>query len=282
MVFRSRFWFLFCLVTTFSVVEASAGLTDWFQAIWPKQPGPEDPHLYPEGSLLYDLWACKGETEIGWIGVTRQFTDHDPYVVVVIRSEFPEQSRLNLNIGMELHAPRHKMIIAADRVSLEREQDVAFFYHPDDMGRLGGYGEYKAVLLLDGLPRDVISFRLDREEDLMKKKEEERMRKEALSAFREGRMSSGANGSNGGNLEAKSLLGDPDSGPDVVKQGSGELLGKAQGTPEIVVRDPEDWYRTRYENEEGKIILFPKKARRTWQENVTSDLRHRIRYYSFL
>lgn len=263
-------------------MDASAGLVSWFQAIWPKQPGPEDPHLYPEGSLLYDLWTCKGETEIGWIGVTRQFTDRDPYVVVVIRSEFPEQSRLNLNIGMELHAPRHKMIIAADRVALEREQDVAFFYHPSDMARLGGYGEFKAVLLVDGMPRDEISFRLDREEDLQKKKVEEQRRKESLAAFRQGTITANGEGSDGDSLEAKSLLGEPDAGPGHIEQETGEMLGKAPRTPEIEVRNPEDWYRTQYENEEGKIILFPKKARRTWQENVMSDLRHRIRYYSFL
>lgn len=251
---------------------AQAGLFSWFQAIWPKQPGPEDPHLYPEGSLLYDIWTCKGETDIGWIGVTNQFTDRDPYVVVVIRSEFPEQDQLPLILSVELHAPRHGMIIASDRVDLKREQDIGFFYHPEDMARIGGWGEYKAVVCVDGMPRDEIIFHLDREEDLLKKKEEEAQKKLAEAALH------GASGS----LEAKALLGDPDSNPEGNDQVSQNLPEPPINSPQIEVRNPEDWYRTRYENEQGKIIMFPKKARRTWQENVNRDLRHRIQYYIFL
>ena len=252
--------------------QAQAGLFSWFQAIWPKQPGPEDPHLYPEGSLLYDVWTCKGETDIGWIGVTNQFTDHDPYVVVVIRSEFPELDQLPLVLSVELHAPRHGMIVASDRVDLKREQDIGIFYHPEDMARIGGWGEYRAVICVDGIPRDEITFHLEREEDLLKKKEEEAQRKLAETALRE----------SSGTMEAKALLGDPDSNPEGNEQVSPNLQEAPFNSPQIEVRNPDDWYRTRYENEQGKIIMFPKKARRTWQENVNRDLRHRIQYYIFL
>jgi hypothetical protein len=251
---------------------AQAGIFSWFQEIWPKQPTPEDPHLYPEGSLLYDVWTCKGETDIGWIGVTQQFTDHDPYVVVVVRSEFPDEEQLPLILSVELHAPRHNMIIASDRVDLSREQDIGFFYHPEDMSRLGGWGEYKAVICVDGMPRDEITFHLDREEDLLKKKEEEAQKKQVEAALK------GSSGS----LEAKALLGDPDTNPEENKQVSSNPQDALSNSPQIEVRNPEDWYHTRYDNEQGKIIMFPKKARRTWQENVTRDLRHRIQYYIFL
>jgi hypothetical protein len=251
---------------------AQAGIFSWFQEIWPKQPAPEDPHLYPEGSLLYDVWTCKGETDIGWIGVTDQFTDHDPYAVVVVRSEFPDEEQLPLILSVELQAPRHGMIVASDRVDLNREQDIGFFYHPEDMARLGGWGEYKAVISVDGIPRDEITFRLDREEDLLKKKEEEAQKKQAEAALK------GSSGS----LEAKALLGDPDSDPAENEQVSPNQQDALSNSPQIEVRSPEDWYRTRYDNEQGKIIMFPKKARRTWQENVNRDLRHRIQYYIFL
>ncbi|MCG3196390.1 MAG: hypothetical protein GHCLOJNM_00863 [bacterium] len=246
-------------------------LFGWFQGLWPKQPGPEDPHLYPEGSLLYDVWTCKGETELGWIGVTQQFTDHDPYVVVVVRSEFPEQNRMGISVGVELHAPRHKMIIASDRVILRRDQDIAFFYHPLDMARLGGWGEYKAVITIDGIPRKEIAFQLDREEDLRRQAEEQQLRKEAEAVF------------TGGSSEARGLLGEPDSSPGKNEPGEVDPVAEAaRSTPQLEVRDPKDWYRTRFENEEGAIIMFPKKARRTWQENVQRDLNYRIRYYIFL
>ncbi len=251
---------------------AQAGMFSWFQEIWPKQPGPEDPHLYPEGSLLYDVWTCKGETDIGWIGVTKQFTDRDPYVVVVVRSEFPDTDQLPLTLSVEIHAPRHGMIIASDRVDLTREQDIGFFYHPEDMSRLGGWGEYRAVICVDGIPHDEITFRLDREEDLLKKKEEEAQKKQAEAALR------GTNGT----LEAKTLLGDPDTGSEGNGAASQNSREAPFNSPQIEVRNPEDWYHTNYENEQGKIIMFPKKARRTWQENVNRDLRHRIQYYIFL
>ncbi len=248
-----------------------APLFGWLQGLWPKQPGPEDPHLYPEGSLLYDVWTCKGETELGWIGVTQQFTDHDPYVVVVVRSEFPELNRMGISVGVELHAPRHKMIIASDRVSLRRDQDIAFFYHPLDMARLGGWGEYKAVITIDGIPRKEIAFQLDREADLERQREEEQLRKEAESVFE------------GQTLEARGLLGEPDSGPGIEETKSASPLEEAaRSTLQLEVRDPKDWYRTRFDSDEGSIIMFPKKARRTWQENVQRDLSYRIRYYIFL
>lgn len=253
---------------------AQAGLGAWFQTIWPKPAGPEDPHLYPEGSLLYDVWTCKGETDIGWVGVTNQFTDHDPYVVVVVRSEFPEHDELEMVLSVELQAPRHGMIVASDRVDLKREQDIAFFYHPEDLSRLGGWGEYRVVFLVDGIPREEINFTLEREEDLLKKKKAEEQRKQAEAALRAG-------GNAGGDLEAKALLGDPDSPGDEGKT-SPAMKNGPQSAPQIEVHDPDDWYHTRYENDKGKIIMFPKKARRTWQENVNRDLRHRIQYYLFL
>jgi hypothetical protein len=266
---------LSCFFICFLFVPSSqAGFFSWFEQLWPKLPGPEDPHLYPEGSLLYDIWTCKGETEVGWVGVTDQFTDHDPYVVVVVRSEFPEQQQMHFQVGIEIIAPRHNMIICADRVNLEREQDIGIFYHPQDMARLGGWGEYKAVVVLDGVPKDVITFHLDQEEELQKKKAEEEMRKASLAAF-EG--SSDA-------LEAKTLLGEPDtSSSESASNPRGATATEAPfNAPQIEVHHPDEWYQTRYEDTEGKIIMFPKKARRTWQENVVRDLRHRIQYYIFL
>ena len=181
-------------------VPVEAGPFSWLAQILPPIPSPEDPHLYPEGSLLYDIWTCKGESDIGWVGVTQQFTDHDPYVVVVARTEFQEKLRLNLDVGIEIHAPRHNRIVAADRVHLRRNQDIAIFYHPHDLGRLGGWGEYKAVLVLDGIIKDEITFRLDQQETLDAIREEEALQKQAEEAFRQ--QFSG--------LEAKALLGEPD------------------------------------------------------------------------
>jgi hypothetical protein len=259
---------------SFSLQGAEAGAFSWFKDIWPQQPSPEDPHLYPEESLLYQVWTCKGETDMGWIGVTQQFTDQDPDVVVVVRSEFPEQNQMHLQVGVELIGPRNGMIIASDRVNLVRDQDVAFFYHPLDMARLGGWGEYTIVIMIDGMPTDEQTFRLDRQEDLDKKREEDRLRKEAESAFK------------GESLEARSLLGTPDSGPEAKTGESAAdtekpVLSESQ-SQQIEVRDPRDWSRREFENPEDKIVLFPKKARQAWQENVKKDLRHRIKYYIFL
>lgn len=265
---------LYLLVATGAV---QAGPFSWFKSLMPQQPSPADPHLYPEGSLLYDIWTCKGETEQGWIGVTNEFTDRDPYVVVVVRSEFPEQAQLRLHLGVEVIGPRHNMIIAADRVVLERNQDIAFFYHPRDLGRIGGWGEYRIVLSVDGSTRDQIEFRLEEKETLDKAREDERLRAEAEQA-----LASGDGGGSSQDLEARSLLGAPDAAPEG-SEDVGHTLGDVEPTvPEIVVQDPTRWYEHSYGDAEGKIIMFPKKARRTWQENVHNDLKHRIQYYIFL
>ena len=235
---------------------------DWLREIVPEQPKPEDPHVYPEGSLLYDLWTCKGESDLGWIGVTQQFTDRDPYVVVVARTEFFEQAELGLEVGLELIGPRHQRIVASDRIRLWRNQDVGVFHHPRDLGRLGGWGEYKAVLLIDGVPRDEVAFRLDRVEDMARRDRSDRYRREAEAAM------------SGEPLEAKELLGDPEGG---VPEGAPIPERK-----EIEIADPDSWYRYDFHNEEDKVIVFPKKVRRTWQENVARDLNYRIQYYIFL
>jgi hypothetical protein len=251
---------------------AHAGFFSFLGGLWPEQPEPEDPHLYPDGSLLYNVWSCKGETDLGWIGVTRQFTDQDPFIVVVVRSEFPEQVKLHIQLGVELRAPRHNMIVAADRINLIRDQDVGFFYQPRHLARLGGWGEYKVITLVDGIPQDEFTFRLDRQEDLDKQKEEVRLRKEAEEVFK------------GEQIEAKSLLGEPDSGPsldeEAAKAPASNLERPFQG-PQFEVKDPEMW-EVPETPEENKVVLFPKKARRTWQENVHRDLKYRIQYYIFL
>jgi hypothetical protein len=260
-----------CLVLT--GVPAFAGPISWLKSFLPEQPKPEDPHVYPEGSMLHDIWTCKGESDVGWVGVTQHFTDHDPYVVVVARTEFEDRLGLDLQVGIEIIAPRHNRIVANDRVILKRNQDVAIFYHPRDLARLGGWGDYKVVLVLDGVPLDEIDFKLEKTETLLAQKEEEERQKATQAAFQEQIL--------GENLEAKSLLGEP----DVPAEGS---LVEAVGGPPVPdepimeVWEPEEWYRTDFDDEEGRIIVFPKKVRKTWRQNVKSDLRHRIQYYTFL
>jgi len=255
---------------------ATAGPFSWLAELIPEPPKPEDPHLYPEGSMLYDIWTCKGESEIGWVGVTQQFTDHDPYIVVVARTEFAEQLKFDMQVGIEIHAPRHNRIVASDRVHLRRNQDVAIFYNPQRLARLGGWGEYKAVLVLDGWPRDVIAFRMDKQEilDALRREEEERER--AQEAFKQ----------QFEEPEAKSLLGEPDIGGKSSAENSGEeaIAEEAEPVAQMPVEEvwqPEEWYRTTFNDEQGRVIVFPKKARKTWRENVIQDLKFRIEYYVY-
>ncbi|MCA9426239.1 MAG: hypothetical protein KC994_14255 [Candidatus Omnitrophica bacterium] len=252
----------------------------------PGQPEPEDPHVYPDGNLLYDLWSCKGENDYGWVGVTDQFTDRDPYVLVVVRTEFDEQTALREDIGVEIIAPRHNRIIAADRVRLRRNQDVAFFYNPLELARLGGWGEYTAVLNWDGVPRDQITFELNRVEDLEQKAEMRAQREQTQEAFEEQFAAP--------ELEARSLLGEPDVAPEEGSAGTMpptvepgrdfvDLGGASDEESKIVIRDPRDQHRLNFRNNEGEIIVYPKKARKDWKENAKDDLKYRVsRYYVFL
>jgi len=252
----------------------------------PGQPEPEDPHVYPDGSMLYDLWTCKGENDFGWVGVTDRFTDRDAYVLVVVRTEFDDNQGLREDVGVEIVAPRHNRIIASDRVRLKRNQDVAFFYNPLELARRGGWGEYKAILNWDGIPRDEIVFQLNRVEDLQAEAEFQSQQAITQQAFEEQFVEE--------ELEARALLGEPDSEPVETGDDSmpermesdGEFFdlgGNLAAQPEMVIRDPRDQHRLDFTNSEGEIIVYPKKARKDWKENAGQDLKYRVaRYYVFL
>jgi hypothetical protein len=263
-----------------AATAVQAGPFQWIEKYMPQTAKPEDPHLYPQERLLYDIWTCKGENEIGWVGVTQQYTDHDPTIVVVARTEFQDQLGFNMEVGVEIHAPRHNRIVASDRVHLERCQDIAFFYHPRLLSEMGGWGEYKAVLCIDGIPKDVTTFRLDRVEDLQKALEEERQKEQSKQAFEQ--QFTG--------LEARNLLGEP----DMIEGGGIEALDRAPTAqtalaqekpkptkPIMETWEPEEWYRTDFTNEEGKIIVFPKRPRASWGEKVEDDMRYRIKRYVY-
>src|SRR5690606_20696829 len=139
---------------------------------------------------------------------------------------------------------------------------------------LGGWGEYKAVLCIDGIPKEVATFRLDRQEDLDLLAEEERQRKEAEEAFK--RQFS--------TLEARNLLGEPDRVGERELQEEVTETGQDPGKrtkPVMETWEPEEWYRTGFTNEEGRIIVFPKRARQSWGHNVEDDLRYRIKRYIY-
>ncbi len=280
---------LICILVSGMATPSQAGLLSplgWIaDRFVPGQPEPEDPHVYPDGTMLYDLWTCKGENDYGWVGVTDHFTDEDPYVLVVVRTEFDDTAGLREDVGVEIIAPRHNRIIAADRVRLRRNQDIAFFYNPLELARRGGWGEYKAILNWDGVPRDEIIFQLNRVEDLEQQAEFLDQQAQTDEAFE--------NQFANQDLEARSLLGEPDSGPignidslpeRMEPQGEFfDLGGNASQEPHLVIRDPHDQHRLDFTNDSGQIIVYPKKVRKDWKENAGADLKHRIsRYYVFL
>ena len=292
MSFTKRFLFVLVailLMATGFTVPSQAGLfapLGWIaDKFVPGQPEPEDPHVYPEGGMLYDLWTCKGENDYGWVGVTDRFTDQDAYVLVVVRTEFDESAALREDIGVEIIAPRHNRIIAADRVRLRRNQDVAFFYNPLELARRGGWGGYKTILNWDGVPRGEITFQLNRVEDLEQQASLRNQQEETQKAFESQIVNK--------NLEARSLLGEPDAAPESSSENPPERMesdndlfnlgGDSSMEPQIVIRDPHDRFRLDFTNNEGEIIVYPKKARKDWKENAKNDLKFRIsRYYVFL
>lgn len=289
---------MLCLKRCFSIVillafaggvetpTADAGILSPFgwlaDKFVPSRPQPEDPHVYPDGTMLYDMWTCKGENDFGWVGVTQKFTDEDPYILVVVRTEFDEMTRMREDIGVEIIAPRHNRIIASDRVRLDRNQDIAFFYNPLELARRGGWGEYTAVLNWDGVPRDELTFELVQVQDLQDEAAIEAQQAEAQQAFESQFL--------GEQLEARALLGEPDAAydspaPEDESEPAREFfdLGSGGLEPQMVVRDPRDRHRLNFANEEGEIIVFPKKARKDWKENAKGDLKYRVaRYYVFL
>lgn len=119
---------------------------------------PPNVHIRPSSLLYNEIFVCRAESPEQWIGVSNYFTRYDPWIVAVARVQTKIES-LPEFFSVDLAAPNNR-IIASDRGKTERGEDHGIFYRTDRLLHLGGYGEWQAVLSVEGVPREAFKFTL--------------------------------------------------------------------------------------------------------------------------
>jgi len=106
--------------------------------------------LLPATVQLHDVFTCKGLSEDNrWIGVTDQFMPDQDSSMVVVANLAPEDKKTWVHF--ELTNPFSNVVLK-EEFRYPQNNPLAVAFEMSRLMKLGGEGEWKALVLSDGLP----------------------------------------------------------------------------------------------------------------------------------